>query len=147
MSALRRLLVRVGRPFHPGGRLERLYPLFEAADTFLYTPASVTRGGAHVRDALDLKRMMMLVVIACLPCVFMALYNTGLQANLALDPAKIGLLKGWRHGLIALLGVGYSPASALANIVHGALYFVPLYLVTMVVGIAWEVLFAVVRKL
>lgn len=147
MSALRRLLDRVGRPFHPGGRLERLYPLFEAADTFFYTPASVTRGGAHVRDALDLKRMMMLVVIACLPCVFMALYNTGLQANLALDPAKIALLKGWRHGLIALLGVGYSPASALANIVHGALYFVPLYLVTMVVGIAWEVLFAVVRKL
>ena len=48
----------------------------------------MTKGGAHVRDALDLKRMMMTVVIAALPCVFMALYNTGLQANLALDPAK-----------------------------------------------------------
>lgn len=147
MSGLRRLLDRVGKPFHPGGRLERLYPLFEAADTFLYTPASVTKGGAHVRDALDLKRMMILVVIACLPCVFMALYNTGLQANLALDPAKLGLLKGWRHAVIAWLGVGYSPASGLANLVHGALYFVPLYAVTMIVGVAWEVLFAVVRKL
>ena len=46
-----------------------------------------------------------------------------------------------------MLGVGYSPASALANITHGALYFLPLYIVTMVVGLTWEVLFAVVRKM
>jgi Na+-transporting NADH:ubiquinone oxidoreductase subunit B len=147
MRALRRLLDRVGKPFHPGGKLERFFPLYEAADTFFYSPASVTQGGAHVRDALDLKRMMMLVIIAALPCVFMAMYNTGLQANLALDPAKVTLLTGWRHAVIALLGVGYSPDSFTASIVHGALYFLPLYAVTMVVGIAWEVLFAVVRKL
>ena len=97
MKTLRSLLDRVGRHFEKGGRLERFHPLWEAADTFFYTPASVTKGGAHVRDALDLKRMMMLVVIAALPCVFMALYNTGLQANLALDPAKIASLAGWRH--------------------------------------------------
>ncbi len=86
--ALRDLLDRIGPHFEKGGRLERLYPLWEAADTFLYAPSSVTRTGSHVRDALDLKRMMMTVVIATLPCVYMALYNTGLQANLALDPAK-----------------------------------------------------------
>ena len=147
MRALRQLLDRVGKPFHPGGKLERFYPLYEAADTFFYAPASVTRGGAHVRDALDLKRMMILVVIATLPCVFMALYNTGLQANLALDPAKVDLLSGWRHAVIAWLGVGYSPNSLLACLVHGALYFVPLYAVTMVVGLSWEVGFAIVRKL
>jgi Na+-transporting NADH:ubiquinone oxidoreductase subunit B len=147
MRALRQLLDRIGRPFHPGGRLERFYPLYEAADTFFYAPGSVTRGGAHVRDALDLKRMMILVVIAALPCVFMAMLNTGLQANLALDPAKAALLTGWRHDLIGLLGVGYSPASWVANLVHGALYFLPLYAVTMVVGLTWEVTFAVVRKL
>ena len=107
----------------------------------------MTKGGAHVRDALDLKRMMMTVVIAALPCVYMALYNTGLQANLALDPAKLASLTGWRHDVIRWLGVGYSPASMTACIVHGALYFLPLYAVTMVVGLAWEVLFAVVRKL
>ena len=50
-----------------------------------------------MRDALDLKRMMILVVIAALPCVLMAMYNTGLQANLALDPAKAAALDGWRH--------------------------------------------------
>src|SRR5512135_2962245 len=139
---LRDLLDRIAPHFEKGGRYERLYPFWEAADTFLYTPSSVTRTGSHVRDALDLKRMMMLVVIATLPCVYMALYNTGLQANLALDPAKAGHLAGWRHDVIRWLGVGYSPASALANIVHGALYFLPLYAITMLVGLSWEVLFA-----
>ncbi len=90
---LRALLDRIGHHFEKGGRLERFHPLWEAADTFLYTPASVTKGGAHVRDALDLKRMMMLVVIAALPCVYMALYNTGLQANLALDPGEGGVAR------------------------------------------------------
>jgi Na+-transporting NADH:ubiquinone oxidoreductase subunit B len=143
----RDFLDRVGRHFEKGGRLQRLAPLWEAADTFFYTPALVTRGGAHVRDALDLKRMMFLVVIAVLPCVAMALYNTGLQANLALDPARVATLPGWRHAVIRTLGVGYSPDSVTACTIHGALYFLPLYVVTMVVGLAWEVLFAVVRKL
>jgi Na+-transporting NADH:ubiquinone oxidoreductase subunit B len=147
LSRFRAFLDRTGRHFEKGGRLERLHPFWEAADTFLYSPGSVTRGGAHVRDALDLKRMMMTVVIAALPCVLMALYNTGLQANLAIDPAKTAALAGWRHDVIGWLGVGYSPDSLTACVVHGALYFLPLYIVTMVVGLSWEVLFAVVRKL
>lgn len=147
MKSLRSLLDRIAPNFEKGGRLERWYPLWEAADTFFYTPHAVTRTSAHVRDAMDLKRMMFLVVIAALPCVYMAMYNTGLQANLALDPAKTGDLEGWRHAVIAMLGVGYSPASLTANIIHGALYFLPLYAVTMVVGLTWEVLFAVVRKI
>ncbi len=147
MKMLRDLLDRIGKPFHPGGRLQRLFPLYEAADTFFYAPGSVTKGAAHVRDALDLKRMMFLVVIACLPCVFMAMFNTGLQANLALDPGKAAALTGWRHDVIRMLGVGFSPGSLVANLVHGALYFLPLYAVTMVVGLGWEVAFAAVRKM
>jgi Na+-transporting NADH:ubiquinone oxidoreductase subunit B len=147
MSALRRLLDRIGKPFHPGGRLERFFPLYEAADTFFYSPGKVTGTGSHVRDAMDLKRMMIIVCIAALPCVFMAMFNTGLQANLALDPAKAAQLDGWRHAVIAWLGVGYSPDSFAANVIHGALYFVPLYVVTMVVGLGWEVGFAIVRKM
>ncbi len=146
MSGLRRLLDRLGRPFEPGHKLERLHPLFEAMDTLFYTPSRVTRTGAHVRDVLDLKRMMMIVVIAALPCVFMAMWNTGLQANLALDPARAAELDGWRHAVIRLLGVGYDPGSFTANVVHGALYFLPLYIVTMVVGLSWEILFSVVRR-
>lgn len=147
MKALRDLLDRVEPHFHKGGKLERLYPLYEAADSFFYTPGTVTKTGAHVRDAIDLKRMMILVVVSTLPCVFMAMYNTGLQANLALDPAKLATLDGWRHDVIRVLGVGYSPASLGANVIHGSLYFLPLYIVTMAVGLTWEVGFAIVRKL
>jgi Na+-transporting NADH:ubiquinone oxidoreductase subunit B len=147
MRPLRAFLDRQAHHFEKGGRLEKLYPLWEAADTFFYTPASVARGSSHVRDAIDLKRMMMLVVIAAMPCALMAMVNTGLQANLAIDPAKAATLQGWRYEVMRLLGVGFSAASPIDNLVHGAMYFLPLYIVTMVVGLAWEVLFAVVRKI
>ena len=146
MRWLRQRLDRIAPTFEKGGKLHRWHPLWEAMDTFFYSPPSVTTTGSHVRDAIDLKRMMMTVVIATLPCVFMAIFNTGLQANLAIDSAKISPLEGWRHTVIRALGVGYSPGSVLANVVHGALYFLPLYIVTMVVGLSWEVLFAIVRK-
>ena len=147
MKPLRQLLDSVGHHFEKGGRYERLFPLWEAFDTFLYAPGSTTKSGAHVRDALDLKRMMMMVIIAAIPCILMAMYNTGLQANLAIDPAKTGELVGWRHAVLRALGVGYAPGSVLDCFVHGALYFLPLYIVTMVVGLAWEVGFSIVRRL
>ncbi|HEX9179221.1 MAG TPA: NADH:ubiquinone reductase (Na(+)-transporting) subunit B, partial [Burkholderiales bacterium] len=146
MGGLRAYLDRQSRHFGPGGRLLLLRPLWEAADTFLYTPENVTRGSAHVRDGMDLKRMMITVVIALIPCVLWGMYNAGLQANLALDPAKAGELAGWRHDVMRWLGVGYSPQSVTACMAHGALYFLPLYLVTMAVGLAWEVGFAMVRR-
>ncbi len=147
MRPLRRTLDRIGQPFQQGGRLERFHPLYEAVDSFFYAPGDVTRTGAHVRDAMDLKRMMILVVIAAVPCVFMALYNTGYQANRVIDPARIGELEGWRHALLQGIGFGYDPSSFLDNIAHGAVYFIPLYVVTMVVGLTWEVGFAVVRRI
>jgi Na+-transporting NADH:ubiquinone oxidoreductase subunit B len=146
MRWLRSRLDRIDPHFAKGGRLHRWHPLWEAADTFFYSPGSVTTTGSHVRDAIDLKRMMMTVVIAVLPCVFFGMYNTGLQANLALDPARLGELVGWRHDVLRMLGTGYDPGSLVANVTHGALYFLPLYIVTMVVGLTWEVLFAIVRK-
>jgi len=146
MRWLRSRLDRIAPHFERGGRFHRFHPLWEAADTFFYAPGSVTGTAAHVRDAVDLKRIMMTVVIAVLPCVLMAMFNTGLQANLAIDPAKAASLEGWRHDVIRWLGSGYSPSSGVANFVHGALYFLPLYIVTMVVGLTWEVMFAIVRK-
>ena len=88
MKALENLLARAAPHFEPGGRLARFHAIFEATDTFILTPPSVTRGASHVRDSIDLKRMMTIVVIAMLPCVLMAMYNTGLQANMALDPIE-----------------------------------------------------------
>ena len=64
MKWLRTLLDRQARHFEPGGKLEKLYPLWEAQDTILFTPGNVTEGASHVRDGLDLKRMMMTVVLS-----------------------------------------------------------------------------------
>ncbi len=146
MRALEKLLEQAGRHFEPGKPLHRFHALYEAADTFAMTPPTVTRGTTHVRDALDLKRMMMIVVIAMMPCVLMAMYNTGLQANLGIDPARAAALEGWRHDVMRLAGVGYSPENFWACLVHGSLYFWPLYIVTMAAGGFWEVLFAIVRR-
>jgi len=146
MKLLRDLLDQVEPHFKEGGKLERLYPAYEAADTFLYTPGEVTHGPSHVRDGIDLKRMMITVVVALIPCIFMALWNTGYQVNLAM--AKLGLdsAGGWRGVVIDILEIGYDPGSFLANIFHGALYFLPVYLVTMIVGGTLEAIFSIIRK-
>jgi Na+-transporting NADH:ubiquinone oxidoreductase subunit B len=146
MKPLRRFFDRLHPLFDKGGKLEKFYPLYEAADTFLYTPAAVTRQASHVRDGLDLKRMMITVVVALIPCIFMAMWNTGLQANTAMQQMGVSAIDGWRGNVIEALGVGYDPGSFLANVLHGALYFVPVFLVCNIVGGLWEVLFAIVRK-
>jgi len=144
---LRRILDRIEeRWFGENGRLRRWFPLYESVDTFLYSPGKVTRTAPHIRDAMDLKRMMVTVVAALIPAVLMALYNTGLQANLAIARAGATPLPGWRADLVRWLGLGFSPESILDCAVHGLMYFLPLYIVTMAVGGFWEVLFAVVRR-
>ena len=132
--------------FLKGGKLEKFYPLYEAGETFLFTPGKVTKSGAHVRDFMDLKRVMFVVIIALLPAIFMAMYNTGYQANAAM--AKLGLaeIPNWRGWVMGLLGLGVNPASFMDNLIHGALYFLPVYIVTMTAGGIAEVIFAIVRK-
>ena len=145
MKALRQFLDKQEKHFKPGGRLEKLYPLWEANDTFLYTPASVTKGASHVRDAADLKRIMILVVIALVPAIYMALYNTGLQAHRAIA-AGAEPLANWQTQAMTALGLPFDPANLLACLVHGALYFLPVMLVSYAAGGAIEVGFAIVRK-
>ncbi len=146
MKFLRNLLDKQEKHFEAGGKLEKLYPLYEAIDTFLYTSGSVTKHASHTRDALDLKRMMMMVVYALIPTVIMALYNTGLQANLLIAGQSSVPDTNWQQSVIAWLGVGFDPNNIFANFVHGAFYFLPVYIVTMTAGGFWEVLFATVRK-
>ena len=104
----------------------------------------MTEGPSHVRDGLDLKRMMMTVVIALAGCIYMAMYNTGYQATL---PSPKGRCR-WRPGRRAawrLMGLASIPPTV-ACIVHGALYYLPVLIVTFAVGGTWEVIFAIVRK-
>ena len=146
MQALRNLLDKVEPMFEKGGKLEKMYPAYEALDTFLYSPGSVTKTNAHVRDGIDLKRMMSIVVVALVPCIFMALYNTGRQANLAIADMGLEGQSGWRGAVLDFLGVGYDPVNLIACMIHGALFFVPVYAVTMAVGGTLEAIFSVVRK-
>lgn len=145
MSFLRSTLDKLGKHVEKGGKYESQYPLYEAADTFLYTPGEVTKGDSHVRDAIDQKRMMITVVVALIPCVLFALYNTGLQANAAIA-AGAAPLDNWRSSLMTAMGIGFDPGDILACAIHGLLYFLPVYAVTMIVGGNIEALFAVVRK-
>jgi Na+-transporting NADH:ubiquinone oxidoreductase subunit B len=131
MKFLRDFFDKLEPKFAKGGPLHRWFPLFEATDSFLFHSRRTTQIAPHVRDGVDYKRIMITVIIALIPCVIMALWNTGYQANLALQP-RAGVAPGWRGAVMAL--VGCDPASLVANMVHGALYFLPIYLVTVVVG-------------
>ncbi len=143
---MRKFLDSVGKKFEEGGPLEKLFPLYEAVDTFLYTPGSTTRGASHVRDGLDLKRMMMTVVVALLPCVLMAMYNTGFQAHLAISNGALPL-DTWQTGAMKALGFGaFDAADLISCVIHGALYYLPVLLMTFMVGGNCEALFSIVRR-
>lgn len=146
MKFLRNLLDKTEKHFEKGGKLESMFPLYEAIDTFMFSTAARTKNSSHVRDALDLKRMMVWVVIALVPTVLMALFNTGYQANLEIVKLNSFDPSTWQQSLLSALGVGFDPDSILANVLHGALYFFPVYIVTLAVGGFWEALFAAVRK-
>jgi Na+-transporting NADH:ubiquinone oxidoreductase subunit B len=146
MKKLRSFLDNLEPLFVKGGRLENFHALYEMVDTLLYSPPDVARSTPHVRDAIDLKRVMILVVFAVTPAALVGIWNTGFQANSAL--ASLGLMgiEGWRGVLLPLLGAGYDPASLYDNLMHGLLYFLPIYIVTMAAGGFWEVIFAGVRN-
>jgi Na+-transporting NADH:ubiquinone oxidoreductase subunit B len=131
--------------FEKGGKLEKFYPIYEAIDTFAFTPDSVTKTTAHVRDGLDLKRTMITVVFALVPSIIWALYNTGYQAHTVLASGNFQAV-GWRHDIFMSLGLSHDPSSILANFIYGALFFVPIFLVCNITGGLLEVLFATVRK-
>lgn len=122
---LEKQMERIRPLFLPGGKFERLYPLHEANETFLLTPPEVTHGPPHVRDQIDLKRAMIMVVFALIPATLFGIFNAGYQHNLnhAVANATFGdhLLQGLRLCL-------------------------PIILTSYVVGGLWEVLFAVVRR-
>ncbi len=141
---LRKMLDNIGKKFEKGGKFEKFFPLYEAADTIMYSPGKVTKSGSHIRDGIDLKRTMMMVVYALIPVVLMAMYNTGLHTNAALQ--TVGDAESWRISLLSTFGIGLNPESIFDNMMHGALFFLPLYMVTLAVGGFWEVLFATVRK-
>ena len=145
MGFLRRLLDKQGKVFEKGGALHKLYPLWEAMDSFMYTPGQVTPRASHVRDGLDLKRMMTAVIIGLAGCIYMAMYNTGYQAHLAIE-AGAAPLANWQTRAMEVLGLPFASGDWLACMVHGLLYYLPVLAVAAIVGLFWEQLFATLRR-
>ncbi|MGB0360776.1 MAG: RnfABCDGE type electron transport complex subunit D, partial [Endozoicomonas sp.] len=142
MKSLRKCLDSIEPYFVKGGKYEKFYALFEAADTLLYTPLDKTHSTSHIRDAIDLKRMMGIVWLCTFPAMFFGMWNVGYQANIAIADG-LSAPSDW-HGMLIAMLAGNDPASVLDNMIYGAVYFLPIYAVTFCVGGFWEVLFATV---
>ncbi|AHG78219.1 NADH:ubiquinone reductase (Na(+)-transporting) subunit B [Mannheimia varigena] len=145
---LRNLFEKMEPAFHKGGKYEKWYTLFEAAYTIFYTPGTVTRKDAHVRDAIDSKRMMLIVWLALFPAMFYGMYNVGHQGILAalnLGTLSDLIANDWHYSFANNLG-SVAEAGWGTKMLLGATYFLPIYLTVFAVGGFWEVVFAMVRK-
>ena len=141
--SLRSFLDSIEPNFKEGGKYQNWYALYEAVDTIFYSPNHVTKATAHVRDGVDLKRIMITVWFAVFPAMFYGMYNLGFQANEVIA-AQGGALEGWRGAILYSIA-GSDPSSLWDCFWYGALHFLPIYAVTFLVGGFWEVLFAMKR--
>ena len=130
--------------FHKGGKYEKYYAIYEMVDTIFYTPGKTTVGQSHVRDAVDMKSVMTTVWWCAFFPMLVGMYMVGHNATAAMQELGIPALEGWR-GMIISLMAGYDQNSLWDCFVYGAVFYVPIYAVTFVVGGLWEVLFAVKR--
>ena len=131
--------------FGKGGKYERFYPIYEAVDTIFYMPSRVTHTGSHVRDGIDLKRIMITVWACTFPAMFYGMWNLGFQANTYIELNGLAGSGTWHDVLIAPLS-SYDPSSWWDNFWYGACFFLPIYITVFAVGAVWEVLFSIIRK-
>ena len=126
MKPFRNLLEKIKPNFEKGGKLEKFYPAYNAFETFLFVPGhTAPANGAHVRDAIDLKRTMILVVVSLIPCLLFGMWNVGYQHYRAL---------------------GIADASFIDNFIFGAIKVMPIVIVSYAVGLGVEFTFAIIRK-
>ena len=124
MHWLRQFLDNVSSHFEDGGKLEKFEPLFEATDTIFFSTDEKTKSGPHIRDSVDIKRVMILVVISLLPCYMFGALNVGHQYALAFS-----INTTWSE-----------------NLIRGFSVIAPIIAVTFLSGAFWEILFALVRR-
>ncbi|MCF6436082.1 NADH:ubiquinone reductase (Na(+)-transporting) subunit B [Pseudoalteromonas sp. MMG022] len=144
--ALKKFLEDIEPHFEPGGKHEKWYALYEAVATIFYTPGYVNKGATHVRDNIDLKRIMILVWMATFPAMFFGMFNIGHQAAIALGNG-FELANTWQVAIFQALGGELTAQSGWgAKIFYGACFYLPIYATVFAVGGFWEVLFASIRK-
>jgi len=141
---MRSFFDRIEPNFLPGGKHERWFPIYEMIESFVYTPKTVTKNAPHARSYIDMKRTMTYVVLATIPCILFGWWNTGMQTNMAIE--AVGGSTDWRAALLQAIGVGLNPDNPIANLLHGMLFFIPIYLTTLIAGGIAEVIFATIRR-
>tara|TARA_B100000073_G_scaffold120904_1_gene98184 strand:- start:1918 stop:3090 length:1173 start_codon:yes stop_codon:yes gene_type:complete len=124
MKWLLELLLKIKPNFEEGQKFHWLYPLYEATETILFSSDERTSSAPHIRDSIDIKRVMILVVLSLIPCYVFGALNIGYQNSLA-----TGIDRLW-----------------LGNLFFGAKVILPIIIVTFIAGAFWEILFAIVRK-
>ncbi len=150
------LFKKIAPMFEKDGVLQKLYPLYEGTFTLLYSTGKVTKGHTHVRDYIDLKRIMIIVWLAVFPAMFYGWYNTGAQTVAALASMPNGadlaaasyslFSADYHYALVQMLGGSLgTDAGIYSKMLIGAVYFLPIYIVVFIVGAFWEVLFCIVR--
>jgi Na+-transporting NADH:ubiquinone oxidoreductase subunit B len=127
VKALRNLVDNVKPTFAKGGKLEKLHWVFDGLETFLFTPGHSTVRGAHIRDGIDLKRTMSIVITAMIPCLLFGMWNVGHQHYLAM-------------GEFIARGDGFWE-----KLLHGAIQVLPIVVVSYGVGLGIEFLFCTVK--
>ena len=131
MKLFKKLLNSVKPHFEKGGKLEKMHPAYDAFETFLFVPNHTTSKGSHIRDAIDLKRTMFMVIIALIPCLLFGMWNVGHQYHI---------------GLNSLLNQNAQVSySFFDDFIFGFWKFLPLISVSYVVGLTVEFAFAVYR--
>ena len=121
---LRKILDANAHRFENNGVLKQLYPLYEATDTILFSTDEVTKSGPHIRDSIDIKRVMILVVIALIPLYIFGAMNVGVQNGISMGVERTNWEQFW----------------------FGFDKIIPIILVVFITGAFWEILFAVVRQ-
>ena len=123
MKLFKNVLESVKPLFVKGGKLEKMYPAYDAFETFLFVPDHTTKSGSHIRDAVDLKRTMAFVVLSLIPCIIFGMWNIGDQYYSAIS----------------------SETNFLNNLIFGFWKFLPLLAVSYAVGLSVEFAFAISR--
>ncbi len=144
MRIIRKYINSAKPHFIGEGKYNKWFPLFDAFENLFFSTSGKTKNPIHVRDGLDIQKLMVTVWLATFPAMFFGMYNIGNQSLDYLNEINTLNTGDWHHYLISF--VGYDNTSFFNKLWFGAVYFLPIYAVVFIVAIAWETLFASIRK-
>ncbi len=120
--------------------------VFTLVDRFLWSSGTVTRVAPHIRDANNVQRLWNTFVFASIPAWLVGMWSLGHQTNIAIADFHIESVPGWRAWLLSQSGIGFDYHNVAGCIIHGMLYFFPVFLTALLTGTFWEALFATLRR-